>query len=299
VGNLPVQLSSFVGRQSEVAAVRARLNGTRLLTLTGAGGIGKTRLAVCVGEELTGAYRDGVWLVELAALADPALLHRVVAQSLGVAERPGQVAAAALDDHLRTTQMLLVLDNCEHLVAACAELVEHLLRACPELRILVTSREPLGVAGETIWCVPSLTVPDSHTKHGTDEAAGYGAVHLFLERARAGVPEFTLTDGNVNAVVEICQRLDGVPLALELAAARVRIFQPEPDRGSAQRPVSIAHRGQSLGAPAPTDAAGRHGLELRLIVGRGSTAPGSPRRVCRWIQPGKRRGRLLGRWSIG
>jgi non-specific serine/threonine protein kinase len=227
VGNLPVELTSFVGRESEVAAVQALMRDTRLLTLTGAGGVGKTRLAMRVAQELTGVYRDGEWLVELAALADPVLLPRLVAQSLGVPERPGQPAASALSDYLRSRQLLLVLDNCEHLVAACAELAENLLRACPELRILTTSREPLGVAGETLWRVPSLAVPDTRSVQGTDEAAGYGAVQLFLDRARSGLPEFTLTDSNLKAVMEICQRLDGVPLALELAAARVRILSPD------------------------------------------------------------------------
>ena len=227
MGNLPVELTSFVGRQSEVAAVRALLQDVRLLTLTGAGGVGKTRLAMRVAQELTGVYGDGEWLVELAALADPALLPRLVAQSLGVPERPGQAAASALSDYLRSRQLLLVLDNCEHLVAACAELAENLLRACPELCILTTSRQPLGVAGETLWRVPSLAVPDAHSVQGTDEAAGYGAVQLFLDRARSSLPEFRLTDINLNAVVEICERLDGVPLALELAAARVRILSPE------------------------------------------------------------------------
>jgi predicted ATPase/DNA-binding CsgD family transcriptional regulator len=224
--NLPVSLTACIGREGEIAAVRCLLATIRLLTLTGAPGVGKTRLALEVAAGLGDAFRDGVWLVELAPLADPALVPQAVATVLGVREQPGRTVPDALADALRAQRMLLVLDNCEHLVDACANLANVLLRACPNLVILATSREPLGIAGETAWRVPSLALPgvgDRDTvRHGDAPALGaFAAVQLFVERARAARPDFTLTALHAPAVARICRRLDGIPLALELAAARV------------------------------------------------------------------------------
>jgi predicted ATPase/DNA-binding CsgD family transcriptional regulator len=221
-GNLPVQLTSFVGREAAVAELARRLAApTRLLTLTGAGGVGKTRLALRVAEGVAESFRDGVWLVELAPVHDPALVPHEVAAVLGVDERADQPIGPALVESLRERQLLLVLDNAEHLVAACAELAYALLRACPSLQILATSRQPLGVAGEVLWRVPSLSVPDP--ERGTDAAAllGSEAAALFLDRARSAAPELAVTPQNAAAVAQLCWRLDGIPLALELAAARV------------------------------------------------------------------------------
>lgn len=224
--NLPVQLTSFVGREAQLAMVWGLLEGSRLVTLLGAGGAGKTRLALQLAGELVGRFEDGAWVVELAPLADPDLLPQQVASALGVREEPGRALLATLTAHLADRELLLVLDNCEHLVGAAAFLAAHLLRGAPRLHILATSREALGVAGETTWRVPSLSTPDP-THPGPPEAlADFEAVRLFVERAQAARPEFSLTPGTAPAVARICTRLDGIPLALELAAARVRALPP-------------------------------------------------------------------------
>lgn len=223
---LPTQLTSFVGRGRELGRVRDLLTTTRLLTLTGAGGIGKTRLALEVVGTLAASYPDGVVLVELAALSNPALVPQAVALAVGVIEQAGRPLAQTLAGALRTRELLLVLDNCEQLLDACAALGDSLLRACPTLRILATSREALGVPGETAWAVPPLTLPPTETaSHGSAErVSGSEAVRLFTSRAAAALPSFALTDRNAPAVAEICRGLDGVPLAIELAAARVNAF---------------------------------------------------------------------------
>jgi non-specific serine/threonine protein kinase len=219
--NLPLSLTSFIGREREMAEVVELLAGTRLLTLTGTGGVGKTRLALQVAGELVGTYPDGVWLVELATLENPALLPQTVAAALGVREEPGQPMRATLVAHLATRRLLLLLDNCEHLIAACAELTQALLRACPELRILATSREGLGAEGERLYRVPSLAVPDLDHLPLSEDLAAHAAVALFLVRAQERRAGFALSVHNAATVVQVCARLDGIPLAIELAAARV------------------------------------------------------------------------------
>jgi predicted ATPase/DNA-binding CsgD family transcriptional regulator len=219
--------TSFVGREREIAEVRALLTTTRLLTLTGAGGCGKTRLALRVAAEAAADHPDGTWLVELAGVADPALVPQAVAAAVGVREVPGVGLAEGLVDYLRRKAGLLVLDNCEHVVAAVACLVETLLRGCERLCVLATSRERLGSAGETTWRVPSLTVPPPSANPTVERLLGYEAVRLFVDRARAARPDFAPTARNAAALVEICRRLDGIPLAIELAAARVRVFSAE------------------------------------------------------------------------
>jgi non-specific serine/threonine protein kinase len=225
--NLPARLSSFVGREREIAEVVRLLAGARLVTLVGAPGVGKTRLALRVAGNLTAEFVDGVWLVELAALAEPALVPQAMATTLGVREQPGRPLATTLAEALSQRALLLVLDNCEHLVAACATLVEDLLHACPDLRVLVTSREALRVEGEVTWRVPSLSMPDSEQgRYGgpevLSELAGYEAVRLFVDRAQAARSTFALSRASAGAVAQLCRRLDGIPLAIELAAARVR-----------------------------------------------------------------------------
>jgi predicted ATPase/transcriptional regulator with XRE-family HTH domain len=218
---LPVPLNTFVGRNEEVAEVRRLLVTTRLLTLTGAGGIGKTRLALEVAQGLIRTYRDGVALAELAGVADPLLVPQLVASALDIQEQPGRPLHQTLIDALRSQQLLLVLDNCEHLVQACAELTELLLRACPELRILATSRQSLRIGGEVAWHVPALGVPSASQALSLEELGQTGAGQLFIDRAHAAAPSFAISEHNAVWIAQICRRLDGIPLALELAAARV------------------------------------------------------------------------------
>jgi predicted ATPase/class 3 adenylate cyclase/DNA-binding CsgD family transcriptional regulator len=223
--NLPVQLSSFVGREREVGHITDLLESHRHVTLTGTGGVGKTRLAVRVAAELVGDYSDGVWLVDLAPLSDPGLVPQAAADVLGIREQPDRSLAEKLTEHLRSKQLVLVLDNCEHVIEPCAELVEKLLRACPGIRILATSRERLAISGETVWRVPSLETPRT-AEPSYEEIAACEAIRLFADRAQAIDARFQLTPSNAAAVTEICERLDGIPLALELAAAWVHVLSP-------------------------------------------------------------------------
>jgi predicted ATPase/class 3 adenylate cyclase len=227
--NLPSQLTSFIGREREMLTIKLLLvvDRSRLVTLTGAGGTGKTRLALQVGADLLEGFRDGAWLVELAPLMDPALVPQTVLAALGAREVPGKAISSVLSEYLRSRQLLLILDNCEHLVEACARLAEGLLKACPDLKILATSREILGVAGEVALRVPSLSMPAARERPTLEKLAEYEAVRLFVERATQALPGFELTAGNAPVIVRICNRLDGIPLAIELAAARVRLLSVE------------------------------------------------------------------------
>ncbi|HET8678584.1 MAG TPA: adenylate/guanylate cyclase domain-containing protein, partial [bacterium] len=222
--NLPRHLTSFIGREREIADVKQWLLTTRLLMLTGSGGCGKTRLALQVGADLVEGFTDGVWLVELAPVSDPVLVPQTVASTLHIREEPGRPLLVTLTDHLGPKQLLLLLDNCEHVVEACAHLAEALLRACPRLRILATSRESLAIAGEMTWRVPSLSVPDPARLPSLERLTQYEAVRLFIERATAARPDFAVTQRNAPALAQICHQLDGIPLAIELAAARVKVL---------------------------------------------------------------------------
>jgi predicted ATPase/class 3 adenylate cyclase/DNA-binding CsgD family transcriptional regulator len=207
--HLPVQLTSFVGREADLTQVRNLVAENRLVTLTGAGGVGKTRLAIQLAGQIANEFTDGVWYVDLAPITDPELVPVTVARALGLPDQPGRSTMDSLLRFVRDHQMLVVLDNCEHLLDASAALVVALLGAAEKLTLLATSREPIGVAGEVGWRVPSLSLADE-------------AIELFIDRARHARPGFTVDDDNAAAVAEICRRLDGLPLAIELAAARVR-----------------------------------------------------------------------------
>jgi predicted ATPase/DNA-binding SARP family transcriptional activator len=222
--NLPIPLTRLVGRTQEVATLRDLVARCRLLTLTGAGGIGKTRLALETAARAAEDHPDGVWLVELGAVSDAAALPMLVLSTLRQRSHYGLSALDTLVSALRPQRCLLVLDNCEHLVEACAQLAETILGRCPELRILATSREVLGVSGETTWRVPSLPTPALEPPVSARRIAECAAVQLFLERAAAGGGHFELSDANAPAVARVCRRLDGIPLAIELAAARLRVM---------------------------------------------------------------------------
>jgi non-specific serine/threonine protein kinase len=221
--NLTEPLTSFIGREQELADLQKLLAEHRLLTLTGAGGVGKTRLALRVATlALTNGFRDGVWLIELASLSDPDLVPQAVASVLGLKDVRGTSLTERLGQHLESKRLLLVLDNAEHLVAACADLTEHLLRQCPQLIVLATSRERLGVPGEMTYRVPSLSTPEPGRDTTAQSLAEYESIRLFSERVRLHRPHFAVTDQSAHALASICRRLDGIPLAIELAAAQVR-----------------------------------------------------------------------------
>jgi predicted ATPase/class 3 adenylate cyclase len=225
--NLPRQLTSFIGREREIAAIKVQVTKTRLLTLTGSGGSGKTRLALQMAADVLDQYPDGVWFVELAPLADPALVPQVVATALGLSEQKGRTFVQTLADHLKFKHLLLVLDNCEHLLSACAQLCDALLRACAHLTVLATSREGLGISGEQTYRVPSLSLPDPKEKLTLEQVSQYEAVRLFIERAVSSKADFVVTNTSAPALAAVCHRLDGIPLAIELAAARVRSLSVE------------------------------------------------------------------------
>ncbi|HET7376899.1 MAG TPA: NB-ARC domain-containing protein, partial [Anaerolineae bacterium] len=225
--NIPIPLTSFIGRERQIEDIKALLTKSRLVTLTGAGGSGKTRLAVQVATDLVNTFEDGVRWVELAALKDAALVPQAVAKVLDVREGPNQPLSETLVHDLRTKQVLLVLDNCEHVIAACAQLAEMLLHSCPNLRILTTSVEKLRISGETVRLVPSLSVPRSEVITSLEEVNQSEAARLFIERATAILPTFSLNLQQAALVVKICQHLSGIPLAIELAAARVNMLSLE------------------------------------------------------------------------
>jgi len=223
LNNLPQFVSSFIGRDHELAQIRALVKQSRLVTLTGPGGSGKTRLALQAAADLLDGSGNGVWFVDLAPVADPDLVAESVATAVGVREEPGRPVAATLVDALRERRLLVVLDNCEHLVDACAKLTDALLRSCPSVHVIATSREPLGLDGECVFRIPSLSLPPVGTATlGRTEALGFEAVQLFVDRARSHNPDFTFDDANAPYVVSVCGHLDGIPLAIELAAARLR-----------------------------------------------------------------------------
>jgi len=225
--NLPTSLTSFIGRKREIAEIQQLLSHTRLLTLAGPGGTGKTRLAIQVANEIINHYPNGVWLVELAPILDPLLVPRITAIAIGLRDEPQRPVIDMLCDYLRDKKLLLILDNCEHLIEACSQLADTLLHTSPKLCILVTSREVLGVAGETSYLVPSLELPDMQNLPTLEELSQYEAVRLFIERTSAATQKFKVTDENASSIVQICQHLDGIPLAIELAAGKIRVLSAQ------------------------------------------------------------------------
>lgn len=228
---LPYPLTSLIGREQEIASLRELLSaeggGVRLLTLTGAAGSGKTRLAISVGATVTDDFPDGVWWADLSLISDSSAVAQAVANALRVTLSRQSEPGDALVRHLADSRLLLILDNCEHVIEGSAVLVQRLLGACPRLQILATSRESLKIPGETVWLTPLLAVPRRGTTPPVDELLNYAGIRLWVERARAAFPGFRLTAENAAAVVQVCQRLDGMPLAIELAAARVKVLSVE------------------------------------------------------------------------
>ena len=225
--NLPQRLTSLIGREAELADIEARLATHRLVTLTGAGGVGKTRLAVEAGRGVLGRYPDGVWLAELAPLADAQLVTAIIGEVLGVNLGAGNAAVESLVAALKHKQLLLIVDNCEHVIAEAARVVEALMRNCPRVSILASSRERLAIAGENVIRVPSLPAPEASAALTAADAREFAAVRLFVERANALGLEFALSDDNAAAVGSICRRLDGIPLAIELAVPRLKVMSAQ------------------------------------------------------------------------
>ncbi|MFE3002887.1 protein kinase [Nocardia sp. NPDC059246] len=247
-GRLPRELTSFVDRRAQLAEMKNLLSGSSLITLTGIGGVGKSRLALRVAHKSQRDFAGGIWMVELAELRDPSLVIDVVAATFGVRPQPGRPTLEVLVEFLSTREVLLVLDNCEQLIEAVAKLAESLLQSCPQLRILATSRETLGVGGEAVLVVPPLRFPDRRAGPSARDAAGYDAMTLFAERAAAVVPGFHVDEDNRDGVAGICARLDGLPLAIELAAARLRMMSVEQILARLTDRFALLTRG-SRGAP--------------------------------------------------
>ncbi len=247
--NLPQQLTSFIGREKELAELQELLAKTRLVTLTGAGGCGKTRLGLQVAADCLERFPDGVWLVELAPLSDPTLVPQTVATVLGLKEEPTKPIRQTLTDHLRDRRLLLLLDNCEHLLDGCAQLADALVRQCPRLTILASSREGLGIGGEQAYRVPSLSLPDPKHAHTLASVAPFEAVQLFTDRALLASPDFQVTNQNASTLASVCYRLDGIPLAIELAAARVRSLSIEEINRKLDQRFHLLTRGSRTALP--------------------------------------------------
>jgi predicted ATPase/DNA-binding CsgD family transcriptional regulator len=226
-GNLPAETTSFIGRRRELADVRKKLSAARLVSLVGPGGVGKTRLAIRVATELGRGFRDGTWLVELADIRDPALVSNAVMAALDLRDQAAAEPLPLLLTYLQDKQLLLLVDNCEHLLAAAAQLVGEVVRAAPGVRVIATSREPLSVEGEHVIPVPPLALPAAQQAEPLSRLGQNEAVRLFTERAAAASGSFELTESNRSAVVDVCRRLDGLPLAIELAAVRTRVLTVE------------------------------------------------------------------------
>jgi len=222
--NLPTQLTSFIGRQKELADVKRLIKDTHLLTLIGPGGTGKTRLSIQAANDVLDQYPDGVWLVDLAPILDPLLVPRTIAITIGLRDESQRPVVDMLCDYLSKKKMLIILDNCEHLVDVCAQTADRILHAASDVRILTGSREALGIAGEVTYRVPSLKIPDVDHLPSIESLSQYEAVKLFIDRATAAIPSFTVTNENAPALAQICHRLDGIPLAIELAAGKIRVL---------------------------------------------------------------------------
>jgi predicted ATPase/DNA-binding SARP family transcriptional activator len=227
ITNLPIPFSSFIGRKHEMTEIKYSLSSTRLLTLAGSGGSGKTRLAIQVGMDLLDSFTDGVWWVDLSSITNDSLVAQSIAKSLGIQDMPGQPLVETIANHTRSKHLLLIIDNCEHVIEESAKAIDLLLKECPHLKIIVTSREALGIPGEQIWNIPTMTLPDPQYLSIIELLMEYEGIRLFVDRAKSANKDFALTEENASFVAQICSNLDGIPLAIELAAARTRLLSPE------------------------------------------------------------------------
>ncbi|MDQ6767560.1 MAG: NB-ARC domain-containing protein [Candidatus Eremiobacteraeota bacterium] len=222
--NLPIQPTSFRGREHDLEEVKSLLRQHKLLTLFGSGGVGKTRLALQVGADMLEHYPDGVWLADFAAITDPELVSSIIAKELGMAQAEGRRVDESIASWLKRKKLLLILDNCEHVLEVVASIAAAIIRSCPDVRMLATSRQALDISGEVVYRLPSLAIPEKLAGLQSAQALDYGAIVLFVDRAKAADSRFALSDDNAPIVAEICRRLDGIPLAIELAAARVKVL---------------------------------------------------------------------------
>jgi predicted ATPase len=244
---LPAEPTSFVGRRDELREVKRLLSTTRLLTLTGSGGVGKTRLALSAAAEVARGFPDGVWFAQLAPIQDPLLVPQAIFVALGAQDRSSDWSLVTLTDFLRGKRLLLVIDNCEHLLDACAILASTLLRACPELHLVATSRQALGVVGEVRMLVPPMSLPREGADASAEGLANSEAVRLLSERAGAVLPGFGINEENAEPVLELCRRLDGIPLALELAAVRLGALSLDQLNEGLARSLSVLGNGNRGG----------------------------------------------------
>ena len=293
--NLPVQLTRFIGRENDVRQVKRLLETHRLVTLTGAGGVGKTRLSIQVGEELLERFTDGVWFVELAPISDPEQVPSAIARALGVREDARRPVMDVFDLFHYNAEIFLVLDNCEHLLPACAGLVEALLRLCPSLKMMVSSREPLGVAGEALYRVPSLSYPDAHQAAVAESLMDYSAVSLLVDRVRLLLPDYQVTGHNAAALARICQQLNGIPLALELAAARFGVLAAEQVADRLEDAFRLLTGGRRTALPRHQTLRATIDWSYNLLEAKRAPAAAPAAGLCRGLYPGSGGGGVCGR----
>jgi transcriptional regulator with XRE-family HTH domain len=283
IGYLPASMTSFIGREWEISTVstRLRIPEVRLVTLTGTGGVGKTRLALQIARALADSFPDGVWFVNLAPISDPALVLPTIAQALGIREQAGTSIAETLRTGLSEKQVLVLLDNFEQVVMAAPELAA-LLTDLPMLKLLATSREALRLYGEHVVVVAPLAVPEPSAIQAAQQLTQYAAVQLFVERAHAVAEHFRVTDANAVAIAAICARLDGLPLAIELAAAQIALFSPQALLTRLDQRLPLPHPWPARHTRPPTNNPRYDCLELRSARTRGAATLCTPGRVCRW-----------------
>ncbi len=261
--SLPVETTPLIGRVAELAALADELARAQLVTLTGSGGVGKTRLAARVGADLLDRFPGGVWWVDLAPLRDPQAIGSMLLAAIGANEDGSRPAVEIARDRLSGAPAMVVFDNCEHLVAHAAATIELLRSSCADLVVLATSREPLGLAGEVTWRVPSLSVPSPGAIVDAEALDEFDAINLFVDRARRARPDLRLSPVQIEAVIDICRQLDGIPLAIEFAAARLPATPAGADRLRSRSTIPTADRWGAHGAAAPSDVAGLGGVEPR------------------------------------